>query len=234
MQQAKSYAETLDLLFVYATNGRGILEFDRSTGLEREIDAFPSPKELWNRYRAANDSTRRWRTNSSSPITSLSKSRATISRSRSTAPSRRSCGKRRVLLTLATGIGQDRHRFPDRLEALVGAGGTSGRAPREPRILYLADRAVLVNDPKDKTFAPFGDARWQASSGGRVNKGREMYFATYQALAGDEGAPGSIREFAPDFFDLIIVDECHRGSARDDRELAGDPANTSPAPCSSA
>jgi len=86
---------------------------------------------------------------------------------------------------------------------------------RRPRILYLADRNVLVDDPKDKTFAPFGDARWKIENG-QISKGREMYFAIYQAIAKDERRPGLYREFAPDFFDLIIVDECHRGSARDE------------------
>jgi type I restriction enzyme R subunit len=85
---------------------------------------------------------------------------------------------------------------------------------RRPRILYLADRNILVDDPKDKTFAPFGDARWKIQ--GEAIKSREMYFATYQAIARDEQRPGLYREFPRDFFDLIIVDECHRGSARDE------------------
>ena len=71
-----------------------------------------------------------------------------------------------------------------------------------------------MDDPKDKTFAPFGDARWKIE--GEAIKSREMYFATYQAIARDERRPGLYREFPRDFFDLIIVDECHRGSARDE------------------
>ena len=86
---------------------------------------------------------------------------------------------------------------------------------RRPRILYLADRNILIDDPKDKTFAPFGDARWKIENGVAI-KSREMYFAIYQAIAKDENRPGLYREYAPDFFDLIIVDECHRGSARDE------------------
>jgi len=80
--------------------------------------------------------------------------------------------------------------------------------------LYLADRNVLVDDPKDKTFAPFGDARWKIS--GEAVKSREMYFATYQSIAQDEHRPGLYRDFSRDFFDLIVVDECHRGRARDE------------------
>ena len=86
---------------------------------------------------------------------------------------------------------------------------------RRPKILYLADRNILIDDPKDKIFAPFGDARWKIENG-EVNKGREMYFAIYQAIAKDERRPGLYKEFGPDFFDLIVVDECHRGSAQDD------------------
>ena len=71
-----------------------------------------------------------------------------------------------------------------------------------------------MDDPKDKTFAPFGDARQKIE--GEAVKSREMYFAIYQAIAKDERRPGLYREYARDFFDLIIVDECHRGSARDE------------------
>jgi len=73
----------------------------------------------------------------------------------------------------------------------------------------------LIDDPKDKIFSPFGDARWKIENG-EANKSREMYFAIYQAIAKDERRPGLYKEYTGDFFDLIVVDECHRGSARDD------------------
>ena len=79
----------------------------------------------------------------------------------------------------------------------------------------MADRNILVDDPKDKTFTPFGDARYKIEKGNIV-KSREIYFAIYQAISDKEGKDGIYREFAPDFFDLIIVDECHRGSANDE------------------
>src|SRR5688500_13865434 len=85
---------------------------------------------------------------------------------------------------------------------------------RRPRILYLADRNILIDDPKDKLFASFGDARHKIE--GEAIKSRELYFAIYQAIAKDERRPGLYKEYARDFFDLIIVDECHRGSARDE------------------
>jgi type I restriction enzyme R subunit len=86
---------------------------------------------------------------------------------------------------------------------------------RRPRILYLADRNILIDQPKDGLFAAFGDARHKIESG-EVVKSREMYFAIYQALAEDERREGLFRDYPEDFFDLVIVDECHRGSARDD------------------
>jgi type I restriction enzyme R subunit len=85
----------------------------------------------------------------------------------------------------------------------------------KPRILFLADRNILVDDPKDKDFLPFGDARMKIENG-EANKSRQMYFAIYQAIAKDEHRPGLYKEFGADFFDLIVIDECHRGSAADD------------------
>jgi superfamily II DNA or RNA helicase len=89
--------------------------------------------------------------------------------------------------------------------------GGSGK----PRILFLSDRNILVDKPKEEDFAPFGDARMKIE-GGVANKSRQMYFAIYQSLAKDEHRPGLFQEFGPEFFDLIIIDECHRGSAADD------------------
>ncbi len=216
MQQAKSYAETLELLFAYATNGHGILEFDHSTGLERPIDAFPSPKELWNCYRAANGLDEALEDkllvpNHISEQIPRYYQQIAINRAVEAILS----GKRRVLLTLATGSGKTVIAFQIAWKLWNGRWNVKATPKREPRILFLADRTVLVNDPKDKTFAPFGDARWRIG-GGKVNKGRNLYLSTYQALSGDETRTPLYREFAPDFFDLVIVDEAHRGSARGD------------------
>ncbi len=78
---------------------------------------------------------------------------------------------------------------------------------------------MLVDDPHDKTFTPFGDARHRVT--GKVDLSREVYFATYQSLAGDEGREGLYKQYPDDFFDLIIVDEAHRGSARDQSNWRG-------------
>jgi type I restriction enzyme R subunit len=123
-------------------------------------------------------------------------------------------GRRRSLLTLATGTGKTFVAFEICWRLWEMRWNAAGER-RRPKILYLADRNILVDDPKDNRFLPFGDARHKIE-GGQVVKSRDMYFAIYQALAQDEARPGLYREYAPDFFDLIFVDECHRGSARDD------------------
>src|SRR5207244_2208006 len=122
-------------------------------------------------------------------------------------------GDQRLLLTMATGTGKTVVAFQICWK-LWSAGWNRTGEYRKPKILYLADRNILVDDPKDKIFTPFGDARWKIE--GEAVKSREMYFATYQAIARDEHRPGLYREYPRDFFDLVIVDECHRGSARDE------------------
>ena len=214
LQQAKDYAEILDLKFAYSTNGPGIVEHDFMTGLDSELDGYPSPEELWRRDCAARG------LNPDSPhmlapyyhepgrppryYQDISIHRATEAILK---------GRARVLLTLATGTGKTVIAFQI-CWRLWSTGWNRTGEYRKPRILYLADRNVLVDDPKDKVFAPFGDARHKII-GGDVRKSREMYFSTYQAIAHDEVRPGLYKEFPQGFFDLVIVDECHRGSAKD-------------------
>jgi len=214
LQQAKDYAEVLDLQFAYSTNGLGIVEHDYSTGLDTEVVGFPSPEELWRRDCVA----RGVDPNNSQALAPYyhEPGRAPryyqdISIHRATEAILK--GRRRVLLTLATGTGKTVVAFQV-CWRLWSTGWNRTGEFRKPRILYLADRNVLVDDPKDKIFAPFGDARHKII-GGDVRKSREMYFSTYQAIAHDEIRPGLYREFPRDFFDLVIVDECHRGSAKD-------------------
>ena len=123
-------------------------------------------------------------------------------------------GRRRVLLTLCTGAGKTAVAFQVCWK-LWSARWNGKGTRRKPKILFLADRNVLVDDPMAKDFRPFGDARAKIA-GGRAVKSRDMYFTIYQAIARDENRPGLYREYARDFFDLVIVDECHRGSARGD------------------
>jgi type I restriction enzyme R subunit len=215
LQQAKQYAETLDLKFAYSTNGPGIVEHDYTTGVETELDAYPSPEELWRRdcvARGLDPNDPQLRAPYFHDPGRAPRYYQDISIHRATEAILG--GNRRVLLTLATGTGKTVVAFQI-CWRLWSTGWNRTGEFRKPRILYLADRNVLVDDPKDKTFAPFGDARHKIS-GGDARKSREMYFATYQAIAHDEVRPGLYREFPPDFFDLIVVDECHRGSAREE------------------
>jgi type I restriction enzyme R subunit len=123
-------------------------------------------------------------------------------------------GQRRLLITMATGTGKTAVAFQICWKLWSARWNQTGDY-RRPRILYLSDRNILVDPPKDGIFAAFGDARYKIE-GGEVVKSREIYFAIYQALAEDERRLGLFRSFPADFFDLVIVDECHRGSARDD------------------
>ena len=215
LQQAIDYAVVLDLPFAYSTNGHGIVEHDRLTGQEWDLDAFPTQTELVTRLRAqrglppeAEDRLllpyhlgdripRYYQTNA------IQRAAEAILK-----------GQKRVMLTLATGTGKTEIAFQIAWKLWHGRWNLKGEN-RRPRLLFLADRSILVDDPKDKGFAPFGDARFKIE-GGVVNTSREMYFATYQALAEDEARPGLYRQYPPDFFDLIIVDEAHRGSANEE------------------
>lgn len=216
LQQAKEYAEILGLRFAYSTNGHGIVEFDFVTGIERELSEFPTPEELWNRLQDDQSLTETEAEQVLAPAYHLSgKSpryyqEIAINRTiQAIAQSRQ-----RVLLTMATGTGKTVVAFQICWKLWNSRWNRTGEH-RRPRILYLADRNILVDDPMAKTFAPFGDARWKIT-GGRAVQSREMYFSIYQSIASDANRPGLYREYASDFFDLIIVDECHRGSARDD------------------
>jgi len=217
VQQARQYAEMLGLKFAYATNGHEIIECDYFAGTEVKRPDFPSPSELWARYRSGNK------------ITSADVADRLLT------PSNHDVGKgeryyqqiainrtieailsddRRLLLTMATGTGKTAVAFQICWKLWNARWNRTGEY-RRPRILYLADRNILIDQPKDGIFAAFGDARFKIESG-EVVKSREMYFAIYQALAEDERRVGLFNAFPPDFFDLVIVDECHRGSARDD------------------
>ncbi len=217
MQQAKEYAEMMGLKFAYSTNGQEILEFDYVTGRERLIETYPAPAELWSRYRGGqgiqvDERAARLLSPMNHLVGKGERYYQEIAVNRAVEGILQ--GRPRQLLTMATGTGKTAVAFQICWK-LWNSGWNAQGAARRPRILYLADRNILIDQPKDGMFAPFGDARWKIE-GGIANKSREMYFAIYQSLARDENRPGLYREYAPDFFDLVIVDECHRGSARDE------------------
>lgn len=217
LSQAKEYAQILDLKFAYATNGKGIVEFDFTTGIERSVDTFPAPADLWARL------------NAKAPLSAPATEKILapyypdsdrppryyqqIAINRAVEEILR--GKNRILLTMATGTGKTVVAFQVCYKLWESRWNRANDPIKRPKILFLADRNILVDDPKDKTFVPFGDARHKIENG-EVVQSREMYFAIYQSIAEDENRPGLYKEFARDFFDLIIVDECHRGSAKDE------------------
>ncbi len=220
LQQAKRYAELLDLPLAYSTNGRGIVEHDYDTGRERNLTGFPSPAEMHARFRAwkgiaddrvANDLclpfNRDLRTPSGSVKEPRYYQRVAIERVLEAILSQH---RSRVLLTMATGTGKT---FVA-LQVLWKLWSSSWRGDRKPRFLYLADRNILVDQPISREFRPvFGDAVWKLR--GEIKHGREVYFALYQALADTGDGLGVFRDYARDYFDVVIVDECHRGSASD-------------------
>ncbi len=217
LQQAKDYAEIMDVKFAYATNGHGIVEYDYFTGEERELDIFPSPRELWARLRAAQgleDDRLAERLLTPSYIgDKIPRYYQEIAINRTMRAILQ--GQKRILLTMATGTGKTLVAFQVCWKLWNARWNSAGKY-RRPRILYLSDRNILVDDPKLREFAAFDEQAIYKIERGQINKSREMYFAIYQAIAKDTNRPGLYREYAPDFFDLVIVDECHRGSAADD------------------
>jgi type I restriction enzyme R subunit len=215
MQQAMEYTQILGLKFAYATNGHGIEEYDFITGKQTSLDAFPSPEELWQRLRGdqgladdaeAGDLLFPFNRELRNPDGTVKRPRYYQEIAINRAVQAIIQGRKRILITMATGTGKT-------LVAMQIA-WKLWKTKRKRRILYLADRNILVDQAKDRTFTPFGDALHKIQR--RPIKSREVYFAIYQAIADHEGQPGLYRRYPPDFFDLIIVDECHRGSAREE------------------
>jgi type I restriction enzyme R subunit len=184
VQQARSYAEMLGLKFAYATNGQDIIEIDYFTGKETQVQGYATPDELWQRYQAgqglkkpeigellltpyyhtaAKDERYYQQTAINRTVEAILK------------------GDNRLLLTMATGTGKTYVAFQICWKLWSAFWNRAGEY-RRPRILYLADRNILVDQPKDGLFAAFGDARYKIESGELVQS-REMYFAIYQALA---------------------------------------------------
>jgi type I restriction enzyme R subunit len=215
LQQARNYAEILGLKFAYSTNGHGIIEHDYITGVERELDKFPSPDELWERLKANEGITPEIEDKLLQPYSSLAGKQPRYYQEIAINRTVREVlqGKKRILLTMATGTGKTFVAYQIIWKLWNARWNRTGKY-RKPRVLYLADRNVLIDVPKDNVFGDFGEARYKIK--GKIEKSREIYFSTYQAIAKDERRPGLFREYSDDFFDMIVVDECHRGSARDD------------------
>lgn len=216
IQQAKDYAQILGLKFAYSTNGTEILEFDFITGLETKISRYPSPTELWNRLNQAEPIKPEIQETFLKPFFAIAGKEIRYYQriAINTAVKAILEGQKRALLTLATGTGKTTVAFQIIYKLWNNRWNNKGEY-RRPKILFLADRSILVTDPHAKDFAVFGDARCLVPDEG-LPSSREIYFSTYQSLAEDENRVGAFRKLPRDFFDLIVIDECHRGSSTDD------------------
>lgn len=216
MQQALNYAETLGVPFVFSSNGDAFLFHDctgTSEKVEQElaINNFPAPADLWERYC-------QWKG------LTTPEARHTVAMSYYDDGSGRNPryyqvnainntveavaqGQKRILLVMATGTGKTYTAFQ-----IIWRLWKSGT---KKRILFLADRNILVDQTKNNDFKPFGAAMTKISKR-QIDKSYEIYLSLYQAVTGTEEEQNIYKQFTRDFFDLIVIDECHRGSASED------------------
>ncbi len=220
MQQAMTYARMLDLPFAYSSNGDGFAEHDFLTGKERQfgLDEFPTEEELIARYKAEQNGgaglTPAQETIIAQPYYSSQNTyppryyqRVAINRTLDAIAR----GQDRLLLVMATGTGKTYTAFQIVYRLL--------QSGMKRKILYLADRNILVDQSIQQDFAPLKKVTHKinaAKDDKSTITSHEVYFSLYQQLVGDEGEEHFSQLFQPDFFDLIIVDECHRGSAKEE------------------
>ena len=211
LQQAIEYANALDIKYVYASNGDGFVEQNLITGAVRELslEEFPSPEELYQRYKADMNITETSEKALLEPYyyvpgykTPRYYQRIAINRAVDAVAS----GKDRVLLVCATGTGKTFMAFQ-----IIYRLWKSGL---KKKILFLADRNVLVDQTISGDFKPFGGKMTKVENK-KLDSSYEIYLALYQQLAGEDGEE-PYKQFKPEFFDLIVIDECHRGSAKEE------------------
>ncbi|NWL25787.1 restriction endonuclease [Paenarthrobacter ureafaciens] len=212
IQQALGYADALDVPFVFSSNGDGFLFHDRTgTGEQREtilsLDEFPSPGELWSRYCLHKGLDFEQQQPVETPyfddgsgktpryyqVNAVNRAVECVAR-----------GDKRLLLVMATGTGKTYTAFQIIWRLW--------KANQAKRILFLTDRNILVDQTKNNDFKPFGGAMTKITKR-KIDKSYEIYLSLYQAVSGAEDVHNVYKQFSPDFFDLIVVDECHRGSA---------------------
>ena len=211
LQQAIEYAEALDVKYVYASNGDGFVEQDLITGDIRNLslDEFPSPDALYHRYLSESNKSDVEEKVMLEPYYYVPGykqpryyQRIAVNRTVDAVAG----GQDRVLLVCATGTGKTFMAFQI-IYRLWKAG-------IKKKILFLADRNVLVDQTISGDFKPFGGKMTKVENK-KLDSSYEIYLALYQQLAGDDGVE-PFKQFKPEFFDLILVDECHRGSAKED------------------
>lgn len=216
LQQGLGYAELLDIPVVFSSNGDGFLEHDRSgysSQIERnlDLDSFPSPQELWEKYKSFKGIRNKEQEEISSFDYFFDGSGRKPRYYQQIAINRTveaiAKGQDRILLVMATGTGKTYTAF--QIIYRLWKSGT------KKRILFLADRNALIDQTKRGDFKHFKD-KMTVIRKKVIDKAFEVYLALYQGLTNYDDDKDAYREFSPDFFDLIIIDECHRGSAAED------------------
>ena len=213
MQQAMEYAQILDIPFAYSSNGDGFLEHDFLTGKEAELtlEQFPTPEELYKRLVDARQLSGEAlkiveQPFYSDPYTYEPRYYQRIAVERTVEAIAK--GKDRVLIVMATGTGKTITAF--QIIHRLKASGT------KKKILYLADRNILIDQTMAQDFKPFKKVMTKVQ-GATIDSAYEVYMALYhQLVSNEDGVEDPFKQVQPTFFDLIIVDECHRGSAKDD------------------
>lgn len=212
MQQALAYSDALDAPFVFSSNGDGFLFHDRTglfgqTETTLQLDEFPSPDTLWQLYcqykgigQAARQTVEQAYYDDGSGRTPRYYQMVAINRTVEAVAK----GQNRILLVMATGTGKTFTAFQIIWRLW--------KSKKKKRILFLADRNILVDQTKNNDFKPFGQAMTKVTNR-TVDPSYEIYLSLYQAVTGSEEEQNIYKQFSPDFFDLVVIDECHRGSA---------------------
>jgi type I restriction enzyme R subunit len=229
--QAKEYAAKLSIRHTYATNGHGIYAINMETGQEQEIAAYPSPEELWNMtFANVNDWRDRFATVPFEDKGGYFQGRYYQDIAIERVLEAIATGKQRILLTLATGTGKTFIAFQIAWKMFQSRWNLSREPSRRPRILFLADRNNLANQAYNAFSAFPEDAMVRIEPGdikkkGKVPKNGSLFFTIFQTfMCGPtkDGKPSPyFGEYPPDFFDIIIIDECHRGGANDESTWRG-------------
>jgi len=231
LAQAKDYAQKIEVRHAYSTNGQGVYGVDMRTGKEGVVDGYPSPEALWNlTFSEVNEWRDRFADVPFEDKGGYYQARYFQDIAIDRVLEAIAAGKNRILLTLATGTGKTFIAFQIAWKLFYTRWNLSGQPTRRPRILFLADRNILA-DQAYNAFSPFPEdalARIEPEEirkKGRVPKNASVFFTIFQTFMSGppkDGQPSPyFGEYPPDFFDFIVIDECHRGGANDESTWRG-------------